>query len=155
MSYLGIPPFGQTVRTVTEITATSGQTTFSPSGGYIPGYIDVYLNGVALYTTDFTASNSVEVVLASAASAGDEFKSITYFPVSLTDTYRKSEVNTLVNNSIGAVGSGTDKIFYLNGQTINSDYTIPSGQNAGTFGNITIATGVTVTVSTGSDWVVV
>lgn len=60
--------------------------------------------------------------------------------------------NELMNQN-AATGGGTDQVFYLNGQTINFDYTVPSGYNAGTFGDITIATGVTVTVATGSDWV--
>lgn len=55
----------------------------------------------------------------------------------------------------GATGGGTDSIFYLNGQTISTDYTIPSGQNAMCAGPVTISNGVTVTVSDGSVWVVV
>jgi len=55
----------------------------------------------------------------------------------------------------GATGGGTDKIFNLNGQTINTDYTIPVGQNAVTAGDITIESGVTVTISSGSKWSIV
>jgi len=55
----------------------------------------------------------------------------------------------------GATGGGTDQIFFLNGQTVNSSYSIPSGQNAGTFGTITVASGATVTVPSGSTWTVV
>ena len=55
----------------------------------------------------------------------------------------------------GATGGGTDAIFNLNGQVITSSYTIPSGYNANTTGTVTINTGVVVTVSTGSRWVIV
>ena len=55
----------------------------------------------------------------------------------------------------GATGAGTDAIFFLNDQTVNTSYTIPTGQNAGSFGPITIASGVTVTVPTGGIWTVV
>jgi len=55
----------------------------------------------------------------------------------------------------GATGGGTDQIFYLNGQTVNSNYTIPTSQNAGTFGPVTIAGGAVVTVPSGSTWSVV
>jgi hypothetical protein len=55
----------------------------------------------------------------------------------------------------GATGGGTDQIFYLNGQTVNSSYTIASTNNAGTFGPITIAAGATVTVSSGATWSIV
>jgi hypothetical protein len=96
MSYVGVPPFGQTVRTITEVTATAGQTTFTPSGGYLPGYIDVSLNGSALSSADFTATNGTTVTLTAAAAVGDEFRCVAYWPVSLMDTYRKGETDTLL-----------------------------------------------------------
>jgi hypothetical protein len=55
----------------------------------------------------------------------------------------------------GATGGGTDNIFNLNGQVITTSYTIPSGYNANTTGTVTINSGVVVTVSTGSRWVIV
>jgi hypothetical protein len=55
----------------------------------------------------------------------------------------------------GATGGGSDQIFVLNGQTVTTNYTIPSGKNASTAGTVTINTGVVVTVSTGSRWVIV
>lgn len=55
----------------------------------------------------------------------------------------------------GATGAGGDQIFYQNGQTVNNSYSIPSGQNAGTFGPVTVASGVTVTVPSGSVWSIV
>ena len=54
----------------------------------------------------------------------------------------------------GATGGGADEIFYENGQTVNADYTITSGKNAMSAGPITIASGITVTVPSGSTWVV-
>jgi len=71
--YLGIPASGVTTtayRTVTEFTATAGQTTFTPPS-YTAGYISVYRNGVLLGSADYTASNGTTVVLASGASSGD------------------------------------------------------------------------------------
>ena len=56
------------------------------------------------------------------------------------------------NNGIQA--SSTNP-FFMNATTISANYTIPTGYNATTAGKITINTGVTVTVSTGSRWVVV
>ena len=52
-------------------------------------------------------------------------------------------------------GGGTDKIFYENGQTVTTDYTISTNQNAGTFGPVTVNSGVTVTVPSGSTWSIV
>jgi hypothetical protein len=55
----------------------------------------------------------------------------------------------------GATGTGGDQVFVLNDQTVTASYTIPTGKNAMSAGEITIDTGVTVTVSTGSNWVIV
>lgn len=55
----------------------------------------------------------------------------------------------------GATGTNGDQIFVLNGQTVNNSYTIPTGDNASSAGPITLATGVVVTVPTGSRWVIV
>lgn len=55
--------------------------------------------------------------------------------------------------SSGATGGGTDAIFNLNNATITTDYTIPAGKNAGSFGPITHATGI-ITINPGSVWTV-
>jgi len=55
----------------------------------------------------------------------------------------------------GATGGGTDEVFYENDKTVTTNYTITSGKNAMTAGDITINTGITVTVPTGSRWVIV
>lgn len=55
----------------------------------------------------------------------------------------------------GAVGGGTDNIFWENGQTITTNYSITNGKNAGSFGPIAIQSGVTVTVGSGETWTVV
>lgn len=55
----------------------------------------------------------------------------------------------------GATGGGSDDIFVENGQTVSTNYTITSGKNAMSAGPITVSTGVTVTVPTGSNWVIV
>jgi hypothetical protein len=59
--------------------------------------------------------------------------------------------------SVGGVatGGGTDQIFYLNGQTVTTSYSIPNGQNAGTFGPISVDSGATVTIPSGSTWSIV
>ena len=68
------------------------------------------------------------------------------------------EANAHVNDQAihgGARGGGNDHIFWENEQTITADYTITAGWNAGTFGPVTVASGVTVTVPSGSVWSVV
>lgn len=55
----------------------------------------------------------------------------------------------------GATGGGSDQVFFLNDQTVTTNYSIPVGKNAGTFGPISVNSGVTVTVPSGSTWSVV
>ena len=55
----------------------------------------------------------------------------------------------------GAQGGGSDEIFWENGQAVTTNYTITNGKNAGSFGPITINSGVTVTVGDGETWSVV
>lgn len=55
----------------------------------------------------------------------------------------------------GASGGGSDRIFYENGQTITTNYTITTNNNAVTAGPVTINSGITVTVPSGSYWSIV
>jgi hypothetical protein len=55
----------------------------------------------------------------------------------------------------GATGAGSDECFIENQQTVNNSYTISANKNAGSFGPIAIADGVTVTIPTGATWTVV
>lgn len=55
----------------------------------------------------------------------------------------------------GATGGGSDDVFYENGKTVTANYTISTNKNAMSAGPITISSGITVTVPSGSTWVVV
>jgi hypothetical protein len=57
-----------------------------------------------------------------------------------------------VNATAG--GNITTKGLYENSQTISSNYTIGSGNSAMSAGPITINSGVSVTVGSGSRWVI-
>lgn len=96
--YLGIPASGVATtayRTLTEFTATAGQTSFSvPS--YTVGFINVYRNGVRLGTADFTASNGTTVVLGSAATVGD---------LVVTESFYVSSVLNAIPAIPGSVGT--------------------------------------------------
>jgi len=94
--YLGIPASGVTTtayRTVTNFTATAGQTSFSvPS--YTVGYIDVYRNGVRLVSTDYTATTGTTVVLANACTVGDAV---------VTESFLVSSVLNAIPATAGAI----------------------------------------------------
>ena len=57
--------------------------------------------------------------------------------------------------SWGVAGGAENGVFWENNQTVTSNYTITDGKNAGSFGPITIQSGVTVTVGSGETWTVV
>lgn len=59
------------IRSELSLTATAGQTVFTITGGYTPGLLDVYLNGVHLGPTTYTATNGTTITLLDAASSGD------------------------------------------------------------------------------------
>jgi hypothetical protein len=75
MPYIGFNPDSQVTQTAANrtqsFTATAGQTTFTVTGGYTPGYIDVYLNGIKQVNgTDVTAINGSTIVFTNALSTG-------------------------------------------------------------------------------------
>jgi hypothetical protein len=55
----------------------------------------------------------------------------------------------------GATGGGSDRVFYENGQTVATNYTLTTSTNAVSAGPITINSGVTVTIPSGQSWVIV
>lgn len=55
----------------------------------------------------------------------------------------------------GATGGGADDIFIENGQVVTTNYTITASKNAGSFGPITVNSGITVTVPSGSSWTII
>jgi len=105
MPYIGNTPGFSTARIVTSFTATAGQTSFSPSGGYIVNYVDVYYNGVRLVAgDDFTATDGSSIVLTVAASAGDSVEVVSYIPRGLSDGYTKAEADA----KYALLGANTD-----------------------------------------------
>jgi hypothetical protein len=54
----------------------------------------------------------------------------------------------------GATGAGGDEVFILNSQTITTSYAIPSGRNASSTGPLTVNGSVTITIPSGSRWVI-
>lgn len=73
----------------------------------------------------------------------------------VTATAYTGDGSALTGIAAGATGGGSDQIFYENGQTVTTNYTITDGKNAMSAGPITINSGITVTVGTGETWTVV
>jgi len=103
--------------------ATSGQTTFTgaDSNGntltYDAGFVDIYLNGVRLDSTDFTASSGTSIVLASGAALNDELNIVAF-----------GTFNVAAFNGSGLI-DGTTNISKLNATGTRSSSTFLAGDN--------------------------
>ena len=86
-----------TAYTRTSFTATASQTTFTVT--YTVGYVDVFLNGVLLNGTDYTASNGTTVVLAVAAALNDIVETFAYNTLAIANT----SATNLLGGSAGSI----------------------------------------------------
>jgi hypothetical protein len=85
-------------------TSTASQTTFTVDGGYTPGFIEVYVNGIKQVNgVDVTATNGTTVVFASALPAG--------YTV---------EVQALRNIAVNATSLPVSSIAFSDGTVLNS-----------------------------------
>lgn len=71
-------------------TSTTAKTTFTITGGYTPGTVLVFLNGVLLEPTEYTASNGTTVVLGAVCAINDEFRLIGFNSFSVADTLART-----------------------------------------------------------------
>jgi hypothetical protein len=74
-----------------------------------------------------------------------------------TDTVQFEGYTGALWSSIGggARGGGTDAVFFENDSVVTTNYTLTTNKNAVTAGPVTVNSGVTVTIPSGSSWVVV
>lgn len=134
--YIGNVPVAQATQTRDNFTAVADQTSFATSG-YTPGYLDVYLNGVHLDPSDYTATNGSDVVLDSGAAADDVLTVVSFTTFETHDNPIKQGM------------------FIETSKTLTSNYTITTGKNAMSAGPITIDDNAQVTVPDGSTWTIV
>ena len=114
----------------TNITATSGQTSFSVS--YTVGYVDVYLNGVKLIIgTDVTATSGSALVLASGVATGDLLEAIAWNAADISQqAYTKTGFTATANQTTFTVSYTVGFVnVYLNGVLLleSTEYTATNG----------------------------
>ena len=136
MAYIGNIPVPQATQTRDRFTATSNQTTFATSG-YTPNFLDVYLNGVHLDASDYTATNGSDVVLDTGAATDDivEVVAFTAFNVSekLPDQTGNAGEYLTTDGSALSWGTITDPTpAAVSGQanTATDFFALPSGTTA-------------------------
>ena len=145
-----------------KYTATANQTAFTgaDADGAILAFsgndVDVYLNGVHLDSSDFTASNGDTITLGSGAAASDELVIRAFRAFTVADTVSKASGGTFAGEitatSFQTTNTTVDTAgFRTSDQTISENTTIAATKNALGIGPLTIADGVTVTIADGGN----
>ena len=78
--YIGRAPSDSSVTVARQVFSPTGvQTNFTFASGYVPGYLDVYLNGAKLIVAqDFTATDGSVVGLTTHATNGDVLEAVAF-----------------------------------------------------------------------------
>jgi hypothetical protein len=105
LNYTSVITALPTSRNVQDFTATSGQTTFTVTNGYIVGLLDVFVNGSKLTSSEFTATNGTTFVLTVASTTGDQVQSINY---------------TASVNGVSGAGTTNQLAYYTASSTLSS-----------------------------------
>ena len=136
---------GQTISTITNSTTTATLTTAANHNLTTGAFVTVSGATPSAYNGTF----SITVT-------GDTTFTYTMLtdPAASASTVGSYKVGVWGQIGGGATGNGGDQVFVENSQTVTASYEIPSGKNASTVSPITINGGVTVTVPSGSRWVV-
>jgi predicted heme/steroid binding protein len=121
-----------TTRVIQKFTATASQTTFTVTGGYTVGMVDVFLNGIKLdNAVDFTATDGSVVTLAVAAASGDIVEVYKYGGQFIANnslrqttafTATAGQTTFTVNYSVGFVD-----VFYNGAKLAASEFTATNG----------------------------
>lgn len=126
---------------------TSGMLRFNTSTTEFEGYNGsawASVGGAALSNDTSTTSNLYPLFATAtsgtAATLNTSNAKLLYKPS--TGEFQSSEL---------VAGNG----IFVNSQTVSADYTVPSGSNAMSAGPVTVNSGITVTVSSGSVWTVI
>jgi len=176
--YIGREPFSAASQIRAVFTATAGQTTFTFD--YDVGFLDVYVNGLKVRPTeDYVALNETSVVFNTGLAVGTEVDLISFSTFEVanalsptgdgsqltgidalptqtgqTGKYLGTDGSAATWNTLDTDANSTTKGLYEHANTISANYSITSGNNAMTAGPITINTGVSVSIPSGSTWVI-
>ena len=133
---------------------TGIQTTFTFSGGYTVGYLDVYQNGVRLASgTDFTATDGSTFDLTTPADSPDELEAIGYKVSTiaitegqLTNLFVTNNAAVLGITTLGTVGSAGTTLLVHGDARVTGILTVGSSSVTIDGTNNTIAVGSSITI---------
>ena len=113
---------------------------------------NIFTTGIVTALSGF----NVGIMSAGVSQTTGIITAINFIGVGNTLSYNASTSTIDVSiSSGGAVGAGTDRIFFENDQTVQNNYTVSAGKNAMTAGPVAIAANKTVTIPSGSEWSIV
>lgn len=136
---------GQTISSITRVTTTATLTTATAHGLSTGNFVIVSGASPSAYNGEYaiTVTSSTTFTYTMATTPGSSATTV--------GTYVYGLWGTIGGGATG--GSGND-IFYENSQIVTTNYTITAGKNAMTAGPVTEASGVTVTIPSGSRWII-
>jgi hypothetical protein len=104
--------------TVTQsFTATAGQTSYTFAGGYAVGSTFVWVNGVLLSSTDYTATDGTTITFTNALTLGDEVTVITFKAAGSVNIEDVSGLQAALDAKQNTLVSGTN-IKTINGASV-------------------------------------
>jgi hypothetical protein len=110
---VGVNPSAREIET---FIATAGQTTFTVTGGYTVGLVDVFINGVRLTSSDYTATNGTTVVLTVGTMVGNIVDIIKYTS-GLVNSISGTGTTNYLPKFTGSTTIG-NSLVYDNGSTV-------------------------------------
>lgn len=149
--YIGNTPTSQNFTSGTDYFNGNGSTTAFTLSRQVnsPNDIEVFVNNVAQQPNTAYSVLGTALTFTAAPSSGTSNIYVRYLSTA-TISYTGTTAQT-----VGTAQLNPFNMVYTNSNTLTSNYTLPASINGHVAGPYTINTGVTLTISTGSRFVVV
>lgn len=138
------------------VSGTASNVGFTPAGAISATNVQTAIQELDTEKVPRTSTTGSAIVPTGTQAQRDGSPAAGYFRFN-SDISRFEGYNGTAWGSVGggATGGSSDEIFIENGQTVTANYTLTTGKNAGSFGPITINSGITVTVPSGQVWTII